>query len=49
MTTGVTGSSRFDTLGIEPLAASPDDTAAYVRAELEKYRRIVRAAGIRAD
>jgi tripartite-type tricarboxylate transporter receptor subunit TctC len=40
---------RFRQLSTEPVGDSPDEFAAFVRAELDKYARIIKAAGIRLD
>jgi tripartite-type tricarboxylate transporter receptor subunit TctC len=41
--------ARFKQLSTEPVGNSPDELAAFVRAELDKYARIIKAAGIRLD
>jgi tripartite-type tricarboxylate transporter receptor subunit TctC len=41
--------ARFKQLSTDPVGNSPEDFAAFVRAELDKYARIIRAAGIRLD
>jgi tripartite-type tricarboxylate transporter receptor subunit TctC len=41
--------ARFKQLSTEPVGNSPDEFAAFVRAELEKYARIIKAANIRLD
>lgn len=40
---------RFATEGIEPLGGSPDQFASYIRAEIERWGRVVREANIRLD
>ena len=40
---------RLATLGYEPVANTPDACAAQLRAELAKWTKIIRAAGIRAE
>lgn len=40
---------RFGTLGYEVIGGSADDFAATIRADVAKYARVIRAAGIRAD
>jgi tripartite-type tricarboxylate transporter receptor subunit TctC len=35
--------------GLEPAGTTPDDFAAYLRAEVAKWAKVIRAAGIRAD
>ena len=39
----------YVTLGTQPISNSPDEFAAFIRAETEKYSRIVKAASIRLD
>jgi tripartite-type tricarboxylate transporter receptor subunit TctC len=41
--------ARFKQLSTEPVGNSPEEFAAFVRAELEKYARIIKAANIRLD
>jgi tripartite-type tricarboxylate transporter receptor subunit TctC len=36
-------------LGAEPAASKPDEFAAYIRTEADKYARIIRASGAKAD
>ncbi|MGZ5649223.1 MAG: Bug family tripartite tricarboxylate transporter substrate binding protein [Usitatibacter sp.] len=36
-------------LGAEPVGSKPEEFAAYIRAEAEKYARLVKASGARAD
>lgn len=40
---------RFQELGAEPMSGTPAETAAYIRAEQEKWGRIIREAGIKAQ
>jgi tripartite-type tricarboxylate transporter receptor subunit TctC len=40
---------RFGELGYEPIGDSPEQFAATIRADIEKFGRIIRAAGIKAD
>jgi tripartite-type tricarboxylate transporter receptor subunit TctC len=35
--------------GAEPLSGTPEDLGAYLRRELDKYGRIIRAAGVKAE
>jgi tripartite-type tricarboxylate transporter receptor subunit TctC len=35
--------------GAEPLSGTPEDLAAYLKRELEKYGKIIRGAGVKAD
>ena len=41
--------ARFKQLSTEPVGNSPEEFAGFVQAELEKYARIIKAAGIRLD
>jgi tripartite-type tricarboxylate transporter receptor subunit TctC len=41
--------ARFKQLSTEPVGNSPEEFAAFVRAELEKYARVIKAAGIRLE
>ena len=41
--------ARFKQLSTEPVGNSPEQFAAFVRAELDKYARIIKAAGIKLD
>ena len=41
--------ARFKQLSTDPVGNSPDEFAAFVRAELDKYARIIKAAGIKLD
>jgi tripartite-type tricarboxylate transporter receptor subunit TctC len=36
-------------LGAEPVGSKPEEFAAYIRAEADKYARVIRASGARAD
>jgi tripartite-type tricarboxylate transporter receptor subunit TctC len=36
-------------LGAEPVGSRPDEFAAYIRAEADKYARVIRASGAKAD
>jgi tripartite-type tricarboxylate transporter receptor subunit TctC len=36
-------------LGAEPVGSRPDEFATYIRAEAEKYARVIKASGARAD
>jgi tripartite-type tricarboxylate transporter receptor subunit TctC len=40
---------RLATLGAEPMANTPEAFANFVRSEMSKYERIVRASGANAD
>jgi tripartite-type tricarboxylate transporter receptor subunit TctC len=40
---------RMLTLGAEPVSNRPDEFAAYIRAESDKYARVIRASGAKAD
>ncbi len=40
---------RLDATGFEPIGTTPEQFAAYIRSEIDKWTKVVRAAGIRAD
>jgi tripartite-type tricarboxylate transporter receptor subunit TctC len=40
---------RFAALGAEPIGNTPSAFGAYIRAELDKWGKVIRSAGIRAD
>jgi len=40
---------RLDAAGFELIGTTPDQFAAYIRSEIDKWTKVVRAAGIRAD
>ena len=40
---------RMDKLGMEPSGTTPEQFDAFIRSEIEKWRRVVKAAGIRAE
>ena len=39
--------ARFQELGAEPMSGTPEQAAAYIRAEQEKWGRVIREAGIK--
>jgi tripartite-type tricarboxylate transporter receptor subunit TctC len=41
--------ARFKQLTTEPVGNTPEEFAAFVRAELDKYARVIKSAGIRLD
>jgi tripartite-type tricarboxylate transporter receptor subunit TctC len=41
--------ARFKQLSTDPVGNSPEEFGAFVRAELDKYARIIKAAGIKLD
>ena len=41
--------ARFKQLATDPVGNSPEEFAAFVRTELDKYARIIKAAGIKLD
>ena len=41
--------ARFKQLSTDPVGNSPEEFAAFVRAELDKYARVIKGAGIRLD
>jgi len=40
---------RLASQGAEPLTSTPDEFAAYLRAEIDKWAKVVKAAGMKAD
>jgi len=40
---------RFSTLGTEPVGSTPEECAAFVRSEIQKWEKVVRASGAKAD
>ena len=40
---------RFAKLGVTPVGSTPEELAAHVRAEIARWTRVVKAAGIKAD
>src|SRR5687767_5223305 len=40
---------RFKQLSTDPVGNSPEEFAAFIRAELDKYARVIKAAGIKLD
>ncbi|MGH8634462.1 MAG: tripartite tricarboxylate transporter substrate-binding protein, partial [Burkholderiales bacterium] len=40
---------RFEKGGLEPVTSSPDETAAYLRSEQEKWKRVIRERHIKAE
>ena len=41
--------ARFAALGVDPIGSTPEQLAAVMQADLEKWTRVIRAAGIKAD
>jgi tripartite-type tricarboxylate transporter receptor subunit TctC len=41
--------ARFKQLATDPVGNSPEEFAAFVKSELEKYARVIKSAGIRLD
>jgi len=41
--------ARFESAGVDPVGNAPEEFAAQIRADIEKWGRIVRAAGIRVE
>jgi tripartite-type tricarboxylate transporter receptor subunit TctC len=41
--------ARFKQLSTDPVGNTPEEFAAFVRAELDKYARVIKSAGIRLD
>ena len=40
---------RFETLGCEAAGGTPEAFAAYFRADIEKWAKVIRDAGVRLD
>ena len=40
---------RLVTLGFEPVASTPDEFAERIKVEIETWRKVIRAAGIKAE
>ena len=40
---------RFLTLGVEVVAGSPDEFAAFIRAEMARMGKMIKAAGLRDE
>ena len=40
---------RFATLGVEPLSRTSEQMAAYLKSEVDKYGKIVRAIGLKIE
>jgi tripartite-type tricarboxylate transporter receptor subunit TctC len=40
---------RLTNLGAEPVGNRPEEFAAYIKAEGEKYARVIKASGAKAD
>jgi len=40
---------RYAALGIDPVGSSPEEYAAQNRTDVEKYAKVVRAAGLKAE
>ena len=41
--------ARFAALGFEPVGSAPDEFAAQIRAEIPKWGKIIKDAGIKAE
>jgi tripartite-type tricarboxylate transporter receptor subunit TctC len=40
---------RLADSGVEPLVSTPDEFAAFIRSETQRYARVVKEAGIKAQ
>jgi len=40
---------RLDATGLEPIGTTPEQFGAYIRSEVAKWAKVVKAAGVRAD
>jgi tripartite-type tricarboxylate transporter receptor subunit TctC len=41
--------ARFAAEGVEPLGSTPEDFGAYIKSEIERWGRVIKAAGVRAE
>jgi tripartite-type tricarboxylate transporter receptor subunit TctC len=41
--------ARFKQLSTDPVGNTPEEFAAFVRSELDKYARVIKGAGIKLD
>ena len=46
---GAAVKDRFAALGTEPVGGAPEECAASVRSEIQKWEKVVRASGAKAD
>jgi len=49
MTTKAAIITRFQELGAEPMSGTPEQAVAYIRAEQDKWGKVIRDAGIKAQ
>ena len=40
---------RMATFGVEPISSTPDQYARYIKAEIAKWTKVVKAAGVKAE
>jgi tripartite-type tricarboxylate transporter receptor subunit TctC len=40
---------RFAAEGLEPIASKPEDFAAFIHSELDKWAKVIKAAGIKVQ
>jgi tripartite-type tricarboxylate transporter receptor subunit TctC len=40
---------RLDAAGFEPIGSTPEQFGTYIRTEVEKWTKVVRAAGVRVE
>ena len=40
---------RLDAAGFESIGNTPDQFAAYIRSEIDKWAKVVKASGVRAE
>ena len=40
---------RLDALGFEPVVNTPDECTHFIRAEMAKWSKVIKEAGLRAD
>ena len=41
--------AKFIAAGVDPLGSAPEQFGAYIRSEIEKWGKVVRATGMRID
>ena len=41
--------ARFSGLGLDPHPGTPDEMGAYLKSEIDKWGKVIRAAGVKAE